>query len=237
MEDEIIETGEDESLNSEDISQDNWEEEKTTFTREEVEAMRKEMMSNSEKGVQKIISEKKAYERALEESGNIADDPTRLVELYESDPKTAKIILDKFFNWKSIEEYKEDIDYKEDYADPVIVQKKIQREAEKIAFNKEFEAEKKKFISKLEMSDEEKENFEEALEELKGLKSFKDKELVKVFEKAYKIWNDNEETLMKLKNKEVIAKTIATDESKSNWSSKAKEKNEFAEFFAKTKKR
>jgi hypothetical protein len=37
------------------------------------------------------------------------------------------------------------------------------------------------------MSDEEKENFEEALEELKGLKSFKDKELVKVFEKAYKI--------------------------------------------------
>lgn len=237
MEDEKFETGEDENLNSEDVSQDNWEEEKTTFTREEVEAMKKEMMSNSEKGVQKIISEKKAYERALEESGNIADDPTRLVELYESDPKTAKIILDKFFNWKSIEEYKEDIDYEEDYSDPSIVQKKIQREAEKLAFNKEFEAEKKKFISKLEMSDEEKENFEEALEELKGLKSFKDKELVKVFEKAYKIWNDNEETLMKLKNKEVIAKTIATDESKSNWSSKAKEKNEFAEFFAKTKKR
>ena len=235
MEDEKFETGEDVNLNSE--AQDNWEEEKTTFTYEEVQAMKKEMMSNSEKGVQKIISEKKAYERALEESGNIADDPTRLVELYESDPKTAKIILDKFFNWKSIEEYKDSIDYEEDYSDPVIVQKKIQREAEKLAFNKEFEAEKKKFISKLEMSDEEKENFEEALEELKGLKSFKDKELVKVFEKAYKIWNDNEETLMKLKNKEVIAKTIATDESKSNWSSKAKEKNEFAEFFAKVKKR
>jgi hypothetical protein len=47
--------------------------------------------------VQKIISEKKVYEKAFEEMSKIADDSERLVELYEEDPTTADIILKKYF--------------------------------------------------------------------------------------------------------------------------------------------
>ena len=204
--------GEEETLHSEEIVA--WEEEnqdaKKVFTLEEVEAMRKEMMGNSEKWVQKVISEKKTFEKALKESWKVWANPSHLVDLFEEDPRVAQIILDEFFDWKSIEEYKEDIEYKEDYADPKVMQSKIKKEAEKIAQNNLIESQKKDFISKLKMTDEEKESFEEAFEELKQLKSFTTKDLTKQFEKAYRLSNDNEEALQKLKNQETIAKTMWT---------------------------
>jgi len=218
MEDLQTTTGEAEELHSEEIVA--WEEEnqdaKKVFTLEEVEAMKKEMMGNSEKWVQKVISEKKTFEKALKESWKVWANPSHLIDLFEEDPKVAQIILDEFFDWKSIEEYKEDIEYTEDYADPKVMQSKIKKEAEKIAQNNLIESQKKEFISKLKMTDEEKESFEEAFEELKQLKSFTTKDLTKQFEKAYRLSNDNEEALQKLKNQETIAKTMWTWEGKSS---------------------
>lgn len=222
MEDKI-KTGEEVILNSEEIA--TWEENqeaKKVFTLEEVEAMRKEMTSNSEKWVQKVISEKKTFERALKESWLVANDPTRLVELYEEDPKAAQIILDEFFNWQSIDEYKEDIEYKEDYTDPKVLQSKIKKEAEKLAQNNLIETQKQNFIDNLKMSDEEKQAFEEAFEELRQLKSFNSKDLTKQMEKAYRLSNDNEEALKKLSNQEQIAKAMATWDGKSITSSENK---------------
>ena len=208
--------GEEEILNSqEDGGTQWWEEPKKVFTLEEVEAMRKEMTSNSEKWVQKVISEKKTFERALKESWLVANDPARLVELYEEDPKAAQIILDEFFEWETIEDYKERIEYQEDYSDPKVLQSKIKKEAEKLAQNNLIETQKQNFIDKLKMSDEEKEAFEEAFEELKQLKSFNTKDLTKQFEKAYRLSNDNEEALKKLSNQEQIAKAMATWDGKS----------------------
>jgi len=229
-------TGEEEiTLNSEETA--TWEKENQeankVFTLEEVEAMRKEMMSNSEKWVQKVISEKKTFEKALKESWKVWANPSYLVDLFEEDPKVAQIILDEFFDWKSIEEYKEDIEYEEDYADPKVMQSKIKKEAEKIAQNNLIESQKKEFISKLKMTDEEKESFEEAFEELKQLKSFTTKDLTKQFEKAYRLSNDNEEALQKLKNQETIAKTMWTWEgktSKSWWPKKNTAQDEVASF-------
>jgi hypothetical protein len=60
------------------------------------------------------------------------------------------------------------------------------------------------------MTDEEKEKFEEAFEDLKQLKSFNAKDLTKQFEKAYRLSTDNEEALSKLKNQETIAKVMGT---------------------------
>jgi hypothetical protein len=75
---------------------------KTTFTLEEVEAIKKEMQSNSEKGVQKVIAEKKEVERIAtvlpKAIGKVAEDNAYLVELSESDPKLAKIILDEYYD-------------------------------------------------------------------------------------------------------------------------------------------
>lgn len=226
---------EDENLNSqEQEGQSQWEEPKKVFTLEEVEAMKKEMNSNSEKWVQKVISEKKTFETALKESKVIAVSPERLVELYEENPNVAKLILDEFFNGQSIEEYKEDIEYKEDYSDPKVMQSKIKKEAEKIAQNNLIESKKQNFIDKLKMSDEEKASFEEAFEELRELKSFSTKDLTKQFEKAYRLSNDNEEALKKLSNQEVVAQTMATWEWKWwEWNKTKKENNPFDDIFKK----
>lgn len=187
-----------------------WEEPQKVFTLGEVEAMKKEMQSNSDKWVQKIISEKKVYEKAFEEMSKIADNSERLVELYEEDPTTAEIILKKYFGDESIEDYKERIWYTEDYADPKVMNAKIKKEAEKIALNNLVETQKQNFIDKLKMTDEEKKGFEEAFEDLKQLKSFNTKDLTKQFEKAYRLSTDNEEALSKLRTQETIAKTMWT---------------------------
>lgn len=214
---------EDENLNSEETA--TWEENqeaKKVFTLEEVEAMRKEMMGNSEKWVQKVISEKKNFEAALRESGKVAVNPERLVELFEENPKVAQIILDEFYNWESIDEYKDRIEYKEDYTDPKVLQGKIKKEAEKLAQENLIESKKKDFIEKLKMTDEEKESFEEAFAELKQLKSFSTKDLTKQMEKAYRLSTDNEDALKKLWNQEQIAKAMGTWEWKTLWTSEKK---------------
>lgn len=234
MEDNL-QNGEEENLNSEWTA--TWEETqeaKKVFTLEEVEAMKKEMMGNSEKWVQKVISEKKTFEKALKESWKVWANPSHLIDLYEEDPKVAQIILDEFFNWKTIEEYKEDIEYEEDYADPKVLQTKIKKEAEKIAQNNLIESQKQAFIEKLKMTDEERGSFEEAFWELKQLKSFNIKDLTKQFEKAYRLSNDNEEALRKLNNQWVIAQTMATWEWKwADWGKPKKESNPFDAIFQK----
>ena len=212
------------NLNSQQevIQEDLKQEPQKVFTLEEVEAMKLEMQRNSDKWVQKIISEKKVYEKAFDEMSKIADDSERLVELYEEDPTTADIILKKYFGDESIEDYKERIWYTENYSDPKVMNAKIKKEAEKIALNNLVETQKQNFIDKLKMSDEEKKSFEEAFEDLKQLKSFNAKDLTKQFERAYRLSNDNEEALSKLKNQETIAKVMGTWEGKSSTWQQAK---------------
>ena len=49
------------------LYQNEWDNQaKTTFTMEEVEALKKKMQSDSDKWVQKILSEKRIYERVSE---------------------------------------------------------------------------------------------------------------------------------------------------------------------------
>ena len=102
MEDKIEqEVLEDENLNQEieeESEDDIQEDEPKTYTQEEVEAMRKKLQSDSEKGVQKVINERKLFEKAYKELPKIASDDTRLVELYEEDPELANQILRDHFD-------------------------------------------------------------------------------------------------------------------------------------------
>lgn len=190
------------------------EEVKTTYTAEEVETMKKELQSNTEKGVQKLIKEKKeaeeTYQNVLSEISQIAEDKTRLVDLFDENPKVAKIILDKYYDWQSISEYKTNIWYEEDYTDPKKIQKQIEEQAKKLSEQKEIEREKKSFIDKLQMSKEEVEKFEEAFEERKELRSFKIEDLEKHLTKAYREISDNTESVKTMKSQETIAKNMAT---------------------------
>jgi hypothetical protein len=65
---------------------------------EEVEEMKKDMQSNSEKGVQKLISEKKNYETAMSNISKVADSKEHLISLYEDSPEVAQIILDTVYD-------------------------------------------------------------------------------------------------------------------------------------------
>jgi len=210
MEDEKKIEGEGENLNSDNAGEDT-PPAKTTFTLEEVEAMKKELQSNSDKGVQKILAEKKISERAIDEIKTISQDSKRLVELAESDDKedkaTAKLILEKY-GYPDIESYKTQIEYTEDYTDPKLIQKKIKEEAKSLAESEKIQTKKEEFIEKLKMTDEERKSFEESFEEIRNLKSFDSKELTKQFEKAYRLVNDNPESMKKLKESEIIAKAM-----------------------------
>lgn len=221
LEQEVLE---DENLNQEQEIEDDENQEPKTYTREEVEEMRKKLQSDSEKWVQKVIKERKLFERAYKELPKISQDDARLVEIYEEDPELAQRILEDHFDGVSIEEYKESIDYKEDYSDPAKMEAKIKREAEKIARNKEVESEKKAFISKLQMTDEEKEVFESELSDLLTLKKYQTQDITKVMERAYKLSAD-EESIKKLKNAEVIART----QSSTKWGSAKWEGNKDAQ--------
>lgn len=72
----------------------------------------------------------------------------------------------------SIDSFKDSIGFEEDITDPVVAQKMIERKA-----NEKFEqhlinTETNAFIAKLNMNAEKKEEFMEALDERRGLKTF-----------------------------------------------------------------
>lgn len=215
-EDKNLKNWEDENLNLENGLDNEWNEDQKVFTAEEVAEMKKQMQSDSEKGVQKVILEKKAYEKAMQELSSISDDPKQLVELYEENPNAAKIILDTYYEGQDIDSFKDSIWYKTDYTDPKKIEKLVEEKAKalKEAEKKEQETqlvqtEKDAFIKKLKMSDEEKKSFEEAFEERKELKSFKASDTQKHLEKAYREIA-NEEQIKELKKQEIIANSMAT---------------------------
>lgn len=184
--------------------------EKTTYSREEVEAMKKEMQANSDRGVQKILSEKKKYEKVIDGVKLIGQDATALLTINETDPDVARAILDKYYDGKSIEEYQELYEIQVDYSDPKLAKAKIEREANKLATERLVNEKKDEFIAKLKLSEEEITAFNEAFEERRTMKSFDPKEVVKHLEKAYREIDGDPKNLKEMEVQEKIAKTQAT---------------------------
>lgn len=226
---------EDENLNNIESDIDIQEDEKTTFTKEEVEEIKRNMQSNSDKWVQKLIAEKKLLETYTEELSNVGENPEHLIDLMSDNPKVAQMILDKYYWWEDIEDYKQRIWYEENYQDPELIKKKIKEEAKKLAEDEKLENAKNKFIEDSQMSDDEKEKFIETFEDLKWSKTFKSLWLKEQFTKAYKLINDNDKELSKMKTQENIWKSMSIWEGKS-WNGETdwnKSKNPFDDFFKK----
>ena len=164
--------------------------EKTSYTLEEVEEIKRKMQSDSEKWVQKLINEKKAYDEVFNHLSDISDNPSNLVKLYEEKPEVAKIILDKYYDWIDIEDFKENIDYKKDYTDPKEIEKIIEKWVNKKMETKLIEEKKEAFIKKLKLTEEQKKDFNEAFNERRKLSSFSLENLEKIFEKSYRDIDD-----------------------------------------------
>jgi len=228
MAEEAKKEGEGENLDSEGEGSQNWTEgtqgdegKKTTFTLEEVEAMKKKMQSDSDRGVQKILHDKALSDKALDAVWIINDDPNHLVVLSETDPEVAKIILKKYYNGQTIEQYMEEQGIELDLNNTEIVKKRIALEAQKLADERIISEKKDEFIKELKMTDEEKTLFEEAFEERKNLKSFDTKDMRKHLEKAFREINDGSDN-SKLRNAEEIARALSTGSGK--WASESSSK-------------
>lgn len=209
--------GEDVNLNSNGQGDWTWTEgtqgdgsQKTTFTLEEVEAMKAKMQSDSMKWVQKLLDQQKAYEAVIDGVAKISDDPKHLIILSETKPEVAKMILDKYYNGQKLEEYAKDMWIEIDLNDPEIVKKRIASEAERIADEREISKEKESFIKEFEMTDEEKEQFEAAFSERMQLKSFSTKDLRKHLEKAYREIDSDSEGRKKLEQQATIGRAMST---------------------------
>jgi len=187
----------------------NGEDQKTSYSLEEVEEMKKKWF-DTDPGTQKLLQSKKTYETVLDEVWKVADDKKHLIDLYEDSPDVAKIILDRYYEWQSIEDFKTSINYKVDVADPKVIARMVQKEAKIMADTKLISEQKAEFITKLKMTDEEVKDFDEAFNERIQLKSFKLSNLDKHFEKAYRDVNDNTESLKEMKKQQAIAEAQAS---------------------------
>ena len=69
-----------------------------TYTAEEVEAIRKKMQSDTDRGVQKILHEKSFYQDVIDSVAKVAKDSKYLIELSIEKPEVAKTMLDKYYD-------------------------------------------------------------------------------------------------------------------------------------------
>ena len=180
-------------------------EEKTTYTADEV----KKMQSDSEKWVQKLIWQNKIFERVLDEVWKVAENKDHLVDLYDESPEVASIILDKYYDWKSIDDFKSSIGYKEDYTNPKMLEKLAEKKARALLEADKIAQAKTDFIKKFDITGEELKNFEEAFSERTELRSFRSAEVVKHLEKAFTEISDDPQTLINIKNQKAIAENMA----------------------------
>lgn len=186
-----------------------WDEQKTTYTVEEVNDIKKKMQSDSEKGVQKLISNTKAYESAMWYIPTLVEDKAKLVEIYEEKPEVAKIILDKVYGGQSIESFKEAIWYEEDITDPKVIERRVAQLAKQQADEMKVESTKSEFINKFKLEWDELKAFEEAFTERMELKSFSISTLDTHLEKALKEVID-ESPSDRIKTIKAMAQTMST---------------------------
>lgn len=210
-----------------------------TFTLEEVEKREKELSWNHEKWVQKLINWQKAYKTAMSELSGISDNPENLVKLFSNNEKAAKIILDTYYEWQSIEDFKKSIEYKVDYNDPKVIEDMVEKKVAKRESGKLIKDSKDKFVKELELSWKELKDFEAEFEDRQGLKSFNPKTIQKHLEAAYRDSNGNTEQMKKVKADKAIADAMWTAWWKWAWKATSKtsaEKNsEYNKSFLKTR--
>jgi len=192
-----------------------------TFTLEEVEAIKKDMQSNSEKWVQKLVKWQKAYKLAMSNLSNISENPEELVELYSENEEAAQIILDTYYDWQDINAFKESIEYKVDYSDPKVIDALVEKKLAKKVSSDLITNTKSKFIKDLDIKWEELEKFEAEFTDRQGLKSFNPDTISKHLEAAYRDISWNEEQLKKLQKWEIVWKAMTKSEGK--WGNSNKE--------------
>jgi len=129
-----------------------------------------EFKKNTNKGVEKMGRQKNIYEKALDNVVAVAQNPAKLVEIYESEPEVAQKMLDKFYEWITLEEYKEQYAPDTKVAPGAIDANAIIKMAEQKALEKVYQNEiwksYKSFIKSAWLKESELDNFEKVYNDL-----------------------------------------------------------------------
>jgi len=194
---------------------------KTTFTADELEAAKQEALnkykSDQERGIQKLVKEKKFAETVLDAVWQVAQDPKNLLSIAEENPDVADEILRKYYGWKTIDEYKESIWFQE--SPELLNEKLIEKKAKSIVEEQKIKDTKKAFIEKVWLTGEELEAFEAEFGERLQLKSFTVDGLDDHLTKAYKLATGySAEQIKKIQESKAIASAGSV-----SWNNKLKD--------------
>lgn len=182
-----------------------------------INAAVKKRESEQEAGIQKLANEAKLKDKVLDAVGTVSKDPKSLISIAESDEEVANEILKKYYWGKTIEEFKQSINYKEDPAK--VTEKLIEEKAKSIYEQDKISEARKSFIEKLWLNWDDLESFDSEFNDRLAMKSFKASDVESHLLKAYKVSDAyNPELIKSTKNTK-----IAWNNTSIGWGSKTKD--------------
>lgn len=187
--------------------------------------------SASDKGVQKVLSEKKQLEFMMNGYDMLewdqANQIANLQRLHSQNPELTQQLLNKFYNWVSYESVVWGAKQPENKG---FTEEDIQRKVEEWIKQSKLQDQIDWFVSKLWLSDEQRQKFMDAVDENTPKNGLNLNNLNKVLKHSY---TDISDSIWWIANQEMIANAMAGG-SKSNTPSKSKQddslKSEVREF-------
>lgn len=209
---------------------------KKEYTPEEIEAIKNEALNkykwDQEAGIQKLTDDAKFKDEVIESIWSVAKDAKALVSIFETNPKVAQEILNKYYWGQSIEDYKKSIWFEEDQS--VVTDKQIEQKAKSIVAEEKIKDKKKEFIEKFGLSGEQLEAFEAEFADRLQMKSFNIDKLDDHLIKAFKLatgYSDQEVQNVK-KSKTIASVTTVQGGDKSKDTEKSKVQSEVNDFLS-----
>jgi len=192
----------------------------TQFTEEQLNAKVQEAIakyqSDSEAGVQKLIAETKFKDEVLDWVWKVASNPENLIEIFEWNDKVGQEILNKYYDWQTIDEYRESIGYKE--SQKALDEKLIEKRAKSIYNENKYNEVMDEFIGKMWLDWDQLEEFKNEMNERKGMKSYDPSKLKSYIKKSYKYvtWNSGD-AIDNIKTVKNVSKASSINAGNNKW--------------------
>lgn len=170
-----------------------------TAKAQEKEEYAKKLESAQESWLQKLIDESKYNNLLRDEKNKLNKDKDYMIELAEKDEVLAQAVLDEYFPWMTIEEALKQVS-----PDAVVAKKTIKPERsvedqiEEGIAKREIAKQKKDYLDKLNLSEDEKQLFEQEFADLTEWKKLSEANITKYLRFAFKEAVPQREDLKKI---------------------------------------
>lgn len=186
----------------------------TVWTKTYTEEDFKKLQSDSEKWVQKLLKQIKDwegqtsfYQSVIKESKKVGQDEKYLAELMITKPNVAKEILKEYYDWMSYDEFKSEYWIKDSEINVDVLS---ELKAEKLYNNRMCNFLKEQYIAKSNLSESEKQLFNDNFNDIVEWKSIKPENIDKYLDISYTYLKKESNKQDKVEDKiELIAKQMA----------------------------